>query len=144
MTYELCTFPPALFESKGLLNEPQKATLADALWSTVQNQDVSIPTQAKYILDGGSLLHSIPWKTGSTFSSLLQAYTGYVLRKHGKAVVVFDGYQMSSIKDMTHRRRTKGRKGPTVSFTREMKLTVAKDLFLNDATNTSLYILAKI
>ena len=84
------------------LNEPQKATLADALWSTVQNQDVSIPTQAKYILDGGSLLHSIQWKTGSTFSSLLQAYTGYVLRKHGKAVVVFDGYQMSSIKDMTH------------------------------------------
>ena len=119
----------------------QKATLADALWSTVQNQDVSIPTQAKYILDGGSLLHSIQWKTGSTFSSLLQAYTGYV---HGKAVVVFDGYQMSSIKDMTHRRRTKGRKGPTVSFTREMKLTVAKDLFLNDATKTSLNILAKI
>ena len=144
MTYEPCTFPPALFESKGLLNEPQKATLADALWSTVQNQDVSIPTQAKYILDGGSLLHSIPWKTGSTFSSLLQAYTGYVLRKHGKAVVVFDGYQMSSIEDMTHQRRTKGRKEPTDSFTREMKLTVAKDLFLNDATNTSLYILAKI
>ena len=67
MTYELCTFPPALFESKGLLNEPQKATLADALWSTVQNQDVSIPTQAKYILDSGALLHSIPWKTVLSF-----------------------------------------------------------------------------
>ena len=31
MTYELCTFPPALSESIGLLNEPQKATFADAL-----------------------------------------------------------------------------------------------------------------
>ena len=86
----------------------------------------------------------MPWKTGSTFSSLLQAYTGYVLRRHGKAVVVFDGYQMSSIEDMTHQRRTKGRKEPIDSFTREIKLTVAKDLFLNDATNTSLNILAKI
>ena len=118
--------------------------MADALWSTVENQDVSILTQAKYVLDSGALLHGIPWKTRSTFSSLLQAYTGYVLRKHGKAVVVFDGYQMSSIKVMTHKRKTKGWKGPTVSFTREMKLTVAKDLFLNDATNTSLNILAKI
>ena len=82
--------------------EPQKPTLADALWSTVQNQDVFIPTQAKYILDGGALLHSIPWETGSTFSSLLQAYNGYVLRKHGKVMVVFDEYQISSIEDMTH------------------------------------------
>ena len=49
MAYELCTFPPALFDLRGLLNEPQKATLADALWSTVENQDVSIPTQAKHI-----------------------------------------------------------------------------------------------
>ena len=99
--------------------EPQKPTLADALWSTVQNQDVSIPTQAKYILDGGALLHNIPWETGSTFSSLLQAYSGYVLRKHEKAMVVFDEHQISSIEDMTHRRRAKGRKGPTVFHKRD-------------------------
>ena len=93
--------------------------MADAIWSTVENQDVSIPTQAKYILDEGALLHSIPWKTRSTFSNLLQAYTGYVLRKHGKAMVVFDEYQISSIEDMTHRRRAKGRKGPTVFHKRD-------------------------
>ena len=32
-----CTFPPTLFESKGLLHEPQKATFADALWTAIQN-----------------------------------------------------------------------------------------------------------
>ena len=32
-----CTFPPMLFESKGLLHEPQKATFADALWTAIQN-----------------------------------------------------------------------------------------------------------
>ena len=36
---------------------------------------------------------------------------------------------------MTHRRRAKGRKGPTVSFTKEMCLTVAKDIFLSDPQN---------
>ena len=140
MTYELCTFPPALFESKGLLHEPQKATFADALWTAVQNKDVSLPTHANYVVDGGALLHRIPWKVGSTFSNILQAYTGYVLRKYGKAVVVFDGYHTSTTKDMTHRRRIKGKKGPAVSFTREMNLTVAKDLFLNDATNKQRFV----
>ena len=73
MTYELCTFPPALFESKGLLHEPQKATFADALWTAVQNKDVSLPTHANYVVDGGTLLHCIPWKVGSIFSNILQA-----------------------------------------------------------------------
>ena len=40
------TFLPTLFESKGLLHEPQKATFADALWTAVQNKDVSPPTHA--------------------------------------------------------------------------------------------------
>ena len=31
LAYELCTYPPALFESPNLLLEPQKATLADAI-----------------------------------------------------------------------------------------------------------------
>ena len=44
MTYELCTFPPALFELKGLLNEPQKATFSDALSTAAQNKAVSLPT----------------------------------------------------------------------------------------------------
>ena len=37
--------------------------------------------------------------------------------------------------DMTHKRRARGRKGPTVSFTKEMCLTVAKDIFLSDPLN---------
>ena len=72
---------------------------------------------ANYVIDGGALLLCILWKVGSTFSNILQAYTGYVLRMYGKAVVVFDGYYTSTTKDMTHRRSTKGKKGPAVSFT---------------------------
>ena len=45
MTHELCTFPPALFETRGLLNEPQKASFADAIWSFVKNKEVLVPTR---------------------------------------------------------------------------------------------------
>ena len=34
----------------------------------------------------------------------------------------------------------KGKRGPTVSFTKEMNLTVAKDLFLSDQTNKQQFI----
>ena len=56
MKYELCTFPPALFETK----EPHKAAFADALWSSVKNKDVVLPSPANYVVDGEALLHRNP------------------------------------------------------------------------------------
>lgn len=81
-----------------------------------------LPTQANYVVDGGALLHCIPWKVVSTF------------------VVVFDGYHRSTTKDMAHRKRSKRKKGPAVSSTRDRNLTVAKELCLNDATNKQRFI----
>jgi hypothetical protein len=133
--YELCQFPPALAESPDFLNEPQKANFADALWTSVSNKDVAIPKESKYVIDGGALLHRIPWTCGATFSSIIDSHTNYVLKKYGKAVVVFDGYTAASTKDMAHKRRAKGKQGPTVSFTNEMVLTVAKDVFLSNFAN---------
>ena len=75
MIHELCTFPPALFETRGLLNEPQKASFADAIWSFVKNKEVLVPQQARTILDGRALVHRLPWKTGSTFASILESYS---------------------------------------------------------------------
>ena len=33
--YELCSYPPALFDSALLLREPQKPQLADAIWTLI-------------------------------------------------------------------------------------------------------------
>ena len=33
LSYELCSYPPALFESSNLLLEPQKASFADGIWN---------------------------------------------------------------------------------------------------------------
>ena len=58
--YELCSYPPALFESKYTPREASKATLADALWKCMPG-DTPMPTgNVQYILDGGALLHRVP------------------------------------------------------------------------------------
>ena len=105
--------------------------------STLQHLTAPCSLAARTILDGGALVHCLPWKIRSTFASILESYSDYVIKKYGKAVIVFDGYCGASTKDMTHRQRTRGKKGPTVSFTKEMCLTVSKELFLNAPQNSA-------
>ena len=83
-TYELCSYPPALFDKNQMLREPQKSVLADALWAKVPAlSDTTEPTgDIQYVLDGGALLHRIPWPRGSpTYRELFLLYCNYVTRK---------------------------------------------------------------
>ena len=75
--YELCVFPPALAESPDLLHEPQKANFADAIWANIPNKDVEMPKPAQYVIDGGALLHRIPWTRGETFDHILFWYNNF-------------------------------------------------------------------
>ena len=127
--YELCCYPPALFDSSLLLREPQKPVLANAIWALLTPGTPQTTAEIQYVLDGGALIQHIPWARGATYSSV---YTVYVLKKYGEAVVVFDGYDGKSTKDMTHQRRTKGQ---AVTFTSDMQLTMKKDRFLANKTN---------
>ena len=81
--YDLGSFPHTLFESVGLMHEPQKSTLADSIWKMSQCQRTALPIDIQYVLDGGALLHRIPWNKGSTFSEILKTYSDYVLNKYG-------------------------------------------------------------
>ena len=63
-----------------------------------------------------------------------------MLNKYGEAIVVFDGYEVDSTKDLTHMRCSKGKLGPIVSFTPDMKLSCTKDLFLSNKTNKQNFI----
>ena len=129
--YELCSYPPALFESPFLLREAQKPVLADAIWSLLQTPNIpAVSSQVHYVLDGGALLQRIPWKKGVTYSEILGTCTEYVTRKYGHAIVVFDGYLNSSTKDMTHQRSLKLKIGATVIFTGKKHLTMTKSEFL--------------
>ena len=134
------TYPQALFESVDYLNEAQKSNLADAIWAVNTNQEVILPKNVDYVLDGGALLHRIPWINGSTYRSIIEKNVDHVIKKYGKATIIFDGYVGTSTKDMTHRRRAKGKKGLTVSFSLDMCLAVSKDNFLCDSQNKRRFI----
>ena len=59
--HELTTIPKVLSETSELLHEAQTSTLADTLWTTANPNAASTPDNLRYVLDGGALLHRIPW-----------------------------------------------------------------------------------
>ncbi|KAG1660828.1 Astacin-like metalloprotease toxin 1 [Nymphon striatum] len=112
------SYVPALFESKCVMRPANKATLADALWTPEIAASPGPTGDVQYVLDGGALLHRIPWTKGTTWETIFAQYTNYVARKYGKAIVVFDGYTDDpSTKDCTHLKRNDGSKGTEVHFT---------------------------
>ncbi len=133
--YELCTHPAALFDHSSLPWEANKPALADALWKQVKNENEVLLDPVHYVLDGGSLLHRLPWTRGETFECVCKKYVSYVTKKYGKATVVFDGYDNGpDIKDVTHKRRNHGT-GPTVSLNLQTVVTLKKKEFLSNRVN---------
>jgi len=74
----------------------QKHTLAEAL---MFEQEKIIPPvideNIHYILDGGVLIHRLPWKVGQTNNDIVHMYTSYVTQKY-TCVLVFNGYSDGS------------------------------------------------
>ena len=138
--YELCSHPPALFDSSLLLRQPQKPVLVNAIWKLVEPDISTVPSEVQYVLDGGTLLQRIPWRQGANYYDICTVYTDYVARKYGSATIVFDGYGESSTKDMMHLRWTKGQVGVNVTFTEEMLLTMKKATFLANSINKQWFI----
>ena len=82
---------------------PQKPALADALWTKFTPEAKTQPKgNVQYALDGGALLHRVPWPRGSpTYKVVRELYCTYVQRKYRRAIVLFDGYNEMSAKAMT-------------------------------------------
>ena len=59
--YELCSYPPALFDSLLLLREPQKPVVANAIWALLTPGTPQTTGEIQYVLDGGALIQCIPW-----------------------------------------------------------------------------------
>jgi len=140
--HELCSYPPALFDSSLLLNEADKPALADAMWKMSESGvSVDIPDNGiQYVLDGVALLQHILWSRGSTYGDICHQYTEYACRKYKNAVVVFDGYENVSTKDVTHQRRSKGKASVTVAVLANMTTTMKKKQFLASQKNKQQFI----
>ncbi|KAK6186089.1 hypothetical protein SNE40_008194 [Patella caerulea] len=141
-SYELSSVPSALFDNSGCMREAHKSTLADAIWSLGDcSADERTDADMKYVVDGGSLLHQLPWSRGLTFSEICQLYANYVNTRYGSPTIVFDGYMAGpSTKDVTHQRRSKGIMSTTVLFTGDMPFRSKKDHFLANSQNKQSFI----
>jgi hypothetical protein len=140
LEYELSPFPPALFDASYIMRKPDKTQLAkaiDAYACRLSDEAVTneVPQTESYVLDGGSLMHRIPWTKGSTYGAIADSYVDFTLRNYGMATIVFDGYHdQPSVKDSTHQRRQQ-KNHPKVSVTPTTVFTGKKEEFLSQGSN---------
>ena len=138
--YELCPYQAALFESSSLPLQPNRAILADYRSTSMKEEQRNPSGDVQYVLDGGALLHRVPWPRGSTYESVSHLYVRYS-ETYGAAAIVFDGYNDYPItKDATHLRRTGDCVGVTVHFANGMMIKSMKDEFLNNKANKQRFI----
>ncbi|KAG1678576.1 hypothetical protein GQR58_013380 [Nymphon striatum] len=141
--YELCSYPLALFPTIDILLEADKPALAEAIWKQlpIAVRNTVLPQNVQYVLDGGALLHRIPWTSGETYEGISSHYMRYVRDRYGNAVTVFDGYVSApSTKDVAHSRCVRSHSSPLVNFTKDMVCNMKKDDFLANQTNKQRFI----
>ena len=115
----MLSVPSSLFDTHGLLREPQKSLLADSIWKlgNCSPERNVCESDVVHVIDGGSLIQKLPWQKG-TFNDIFEQYYEYLHRRYNVAVVVFDGYATGpSTTDTAHTRRAKGGIGPKVVST---------------------------
>lgn len=129
MNYELSPFPPALFEARNIFRKADKPQLAHAILDSVSKTEY-------HVIDGGSLLHRMPWRHGESYGGIASSYADFTIRHYGSAsTIVFDCYEEGpTIKDNTHLRRGHSIH-PVVSFTADTKFSGKKEEFLSRDVN---------
>ena len=133
---ELCSYHPSIFQARYVMRPANKPPLADAIWALMPKDVVGPIGQSLYVLDGGSLVHRIPWQRGTACHDTCRLYINYATRRYGHAIVVFHGCQEElSTKDAARERRTGGRTGSTVDFTRDMVMKSKQEDLLSNKDN---------
>lgn len=94
--YELSPLPTLLFDhSTRLLRKTDKSSLAKSLYSMnvneVQRSSSQDSTSTSYVLDGGALIHQLPWSASATLGDVIKQHGSYVDRRYGKVTIIFDG-----------------------------------------------------
>ena len=122
--FELTTYPMSLFKD-GLLRKPDKASLRKEILA----KETSRPSNPKKVIDGGALLHQVHWPKNCTYHDLLDHHVGTVRKLYGDCHVVFDGYDIPSIKDHEHVRRSAKARSMEIQFTDDMNVVTKREDF---------------
>ena len=139
MAYELNVYPPALFESKGVMLTPDKSSMAHYIVGEIGIKDPSLNAtitsgQHRYVVDGCAQLFRLKWQKGWSYSRICQEYNKMFSRKYpaNQTHIFFDGYKAST-KDATRTKRSKARRD--IYFDLSMPCEVSRDDFLSNTFN---------
>ena len=160
--FELCSYAPSLFDPRLFMRNGNKSELADALWKLAARDNVQVANASVYtrkngssngatehsikirhVIDGGSLLHRIPWsKENMTCRQLLNIYVQYVLQVYGKdSIVVFDNYPSNpTTKDEAHMHRAGSSASLGIQLQEDLLVKVSKKQFIANKANTQQFI----
>ena len=75
MGHELENHPPSLFD-KGVIRRTANSALGTLLKSKI-DVHARLPQLCKCMLDGGHLLHVVPWLTAATYKPVCEANVTY-------------------------------------------------------------------
>ncbi len=89
------------------------------------------------MLNGGHLLHVIPWPTAATHKHVCEAYVTHTVQHYGRqSVVVSDGYgSFASTKAAEQQRRAPRSISADILFECDMKTTTTQKAFLANSNN---------
>ena len=145
--YELCPYPPALFENANgvMRSHPDKMELTRAVDTHCgfNPSTCARPAgpQVLYIIDGRSLIRHLPWLPNEPYSSILERYLGFIDDKYGRnCVVVLDTRDKDEMKIKAGSKPVKGVHPVDhgeVSFNLDVHLSVSKEDFLSNMKNRS-------
>ena len=142
LRYELTPLPMTLFEDTQFMRKTDKAAFGTHLKKLIVSGNQKVDSFDVTVIDGGWLIHQIPWKTSETYEEIFQSYIKFVKNictSSTKGVVIFDGYSVPSTKDHEHQRRQKYMCS-NIKIDLSKKLLISKIKFLDNNNNKSAFI----
>ena len=94
LKYELCVYPPALFEATGTVLQSDIPSEDNAIQGCVHPSSTQIPQDVSYINDGGDLIQkNIHGKLGRLMSHFVESIVSISKKKYDQPkFFLFDGY----------------------------------------------------
>ena len=93
LKYELCVYPPALFQATGTMLQSDIPSQANAIQGWVHPSSAQIPQDPSYIYHGGALIKEIHGKLGRLISHCAEGILSISKKKYDQPKFFpFDGY----------------------------------------------------
>ena len=119
-----------------MIRKPTKAVLRNAILKLAES--TKHVTADSCVVDGGALLHKVPWIPNSTYADVLEQYTTFVTNryaKYGDVCVVFDGYTDVMSTKVAEQNRRMGSQSASIKIGKTVRVTCSREVFFRNTDN---------